>query len=83
MKLKSLTYSHAREHEKNSEPPCSSFSRKDVLFRETRANALTYNSDYNVFLSPLADFKKAMADAGLGDKAVYLDRGEAYSFKVK
>lgn len=41
------------------------------------------DSDYDVFLSPLADFKKAMEEAGLGDKVVYLDRRDAYEFKVK
>lgn len=39
--------------------------------------------DYDVFLSPLDDFKKAMKEAGLESKAVYLDRGEEYRFKVK
>lgn len=41
------------------------------------------DSDYDVFLSPLEDFKKAMEEAGLGDKAVYLDRKDAYRFRVK
>ena len=40
-------------------------------------------SDYDVFLSPLSDFKKAMKEAGLSDRVVYLDRGDAYSFTVK
>ncbi len=40
-------------------------------------------SDYDVFLSPLSDFKKAMEEAGLGDKVVYLDRKDSYGFKVK
>ncbi|KAL9066230.1 MAG: hypothetical protein Q9161_007687 [Pseudevernia consocians] len=39
--------------------------------------------DYDVFLSPLSDFKKAMEEAGLGDKVVYLDRKDAYRFKVE
>lgn len=34
--------------------------------------------DYNVFLSPLSDFKKA----GLSSKVVYLDRKDQYKFKV-
>ena len=41
------------------------------------------DSDYDVFLSPLSDFKKAMEEAGLTDKVVYLDRKDAYKFKVK
>ncbi|MCJ1357419.1 MAG: hypothetical protein MMC33_007415 [Icmadophila ericetorum] len=39
--------------------------------------------DYDVFLSPLSDFKKAMDEAGLGDKVVYLDRKDQYRFRVK
>lgn len=44
---------------------------------------LTSNSDYDVFLSPLEDFKKAVKEAGLEAKVVYLDRKDAYQFKVK
>ncbi|KAL8809423.1 MAG: hypothetical protein Q9223_007929, partial [Gallowayella weberi] len=39
--------------------------------------------DYDVFLSPLEDFKKKMEEAGLQDKVVYLDRKDKYQFKVK
>ncbi|TVY75777.1 hypothetical protein LSUE1_G004478 [Lachnellula suecica] len=39
--------------------------------------------DYDVFLSPLSDFKKAMDHAGLSDKVVYLDRKDQYKFEVK
>ncbi|KPI45234.1 uncharacterized protein AB675_2287 [Cyphellophora attinorum] len=39
--------------------------------------------DYDVFLSPLSDFKQEMESAGLQSKAVYLDRGEEYKFKVR
>lgn len=38
--------------------------------------------DYDVFLSPLDDFKKAVESAGWGDKVVYLDRGDQYRFNV-
>lgn len=44
---------------------------------------LTLDSDYDVFLSPLDDFKKAVKEAGLEDKVVYLDRKDAYQFQVK
>ena len=44
---------------------------------------LTLDSDYDVFLSPLEDFKRAVEEAGLQDKVVYLDRKDAYRFKVK
>lgn len=39
-------------------------------------------SDYDVFLSGLDDFKKAVHAAGLDDKVVYLDRKDAYRFEV-
>lgn len=38
--------------------------------------------DYDVFLSPLDDFKKVMQEAGLSDKVLYLDRKDQYRFKV-
>jgi L-ascorbate metabolism protein UlaG (beta-lactamase superfamily) len=38
--------------------------------------------DYDVFLSPLSDFKKAISDAGWEDRVVYLDRGDQYRFSV-
>lgn len=34
-------------------------------------------------LSPLSDFKKAVEEAGLSDKVVYLDRSDQYKFSVK
>lgn len=46
-------------------------------------NADYEGSDYDVFLSPLSDFKKAIEEAGLSDKVVYLDRKDTYRFKVK
>lgn len=39
--------------------------------------------DYDIMLSPLEDFKKAMAEAGLDKKVIYLDRGDNYKFSVK
>lgn len=39
--------------------------------------------DYDVFLSPLDDFKKEVTQAGLGERVVYLDRGEEYRFQVE
>ncbi|KAL2015469.1 hypothetical protein VTK56DRAFT_5394 [Thermocarpiscus australiensis] len=39
--------------------------------------------DYDVFLSPLDDFKKEVEAAGLGGKVVYLDRGDEYRFRVR
>lgn len=34
-------------------------------------------------LSPLSDFKQAIADAGLSHKVVYLDRTDQYKFMVR
>ncbi|KAI9149125.1 putative Rieske 2Fe-2S iron-sulfur protein YhfW [Paramyrothecium foliicola] len=39
--------------------------------------------DYDVFTSPLSDFKKEVQQEGLENKVVYLDRGESYNFVVK
>lgn len=39
--------------------------------------------DYDVFLSPLDDFKKKVKEAGLEDKVVYLDRKDQYKFSVR
>ncbi len=38
--------------------------------------------DYDVFKSPLEDFKKAATAAGLGEKMIYLARGESYDFQI-
>lgn len=38
--------------------------------------------DYDVFLSPLDDFKKAVESAGWSNKVVYLNRGDQYRFAV-
>jgi L-ascorbate metabolism protein UlaG (beta-lactamase superfamily) len=40
-----------------------------------------YN-DYDVFKSPLEDFKRAAEEAGLSDRIVYLAHGETYEFAV-
>ncbi len=39
--------------------------------------------DYDVFMSPLSDFKKAVMEAGLSDKVVYLDRKDEFRFNVR
>ena len=41
-----------------------------------------YN-DYEVFESPLQDFKKAVSEAGLEDRVQYLAHGDTYEFKVQ
>jgi L-ascorbate metabolism protein UlaG (beta-lactamase superfamily) len=39
--------------------------------------------DYDAFLSPLDDFKKAVKEAGLEGKVVYLDRKDEFKFNVR
>lgn len=39
--------------------------------------------DYDVFASPLADFKETVGRAGLESRVVYLDRGEQCQFGVR
>jgi L-ascorbate metabolism protein UlaG (beta-lactamase superfamily) len=39
--------------------------------------------DYDVFMSPLDDFKKKVKEAGLEDKVVYLERKDQYKFSVR
>lgn len=38
--------------------------------------------DFDVFKSPLADFKKAVRSAGLEGKVRYLERGKPYRFRI-
>jgi L-ascorbate metabolism protein UlaG (beta-lactamase superfamily) len=40
-----------------------------------------YN-DYEVFKSPLEDFKRAAEEAGLAERMIYLSHGETYDFEV-
>lgn len=40
-------------------------------------------SDYDVFLSPLSDFQKAVKEAQLESKVIYLDRKDRYAFRVE
>ncbi|KAH8083637.1 beta-lactamase-like protein [Filobasidium floriforme] len=39
--------------------------------------------DYDVFASPRSDFEKEVESAGLGEKVLYLDRGDAFEFGVR
>ncbi|KAK1772855.1 beta-lactamase-like protein [Phialemonium atrogriseum] len=39
--------------------------------------------DYDLFLSPLSDFKAGVSEEGWDGRVVYLDRGEQYRFKVR
>jgi L-ascorbate metabolism protein UlaG (beta-lactamase superfamily) len=51
------------------------------LTNPKQAVPIHYNN-YTVFKSPLADFKRAVDEAGLSDRVVYLTHGEAYDFAV-
>ncbi len=44
-----------------------------------RAIPLHYN-DYGMYKSPLSDFERAVREAGLQDKVIYLGRGDTYGF---
>ena len=41
-----------------------------------------YN-DYEVFTSPLEDFKRAVSEAGLDERVHYLSHGDTYEFEVQ
>ena len=51
------------------------------LINPKTAIPIHYN-DYDVFKSPLEDFKKAAQEAGLTEKLVYLSHGETYDFEI-
>lgn len=51
------------------------------LINPKTAIPIHYN-DYDVFKSPLEDFKRAVEEAGLSEKVVYLNHGETYNFEV-
>lgn len=51
------------------------------LIRPDKAIPIHYN-DYDVFKSPLEDFKRAVDEAGLTEKVVYLNHGETYNFEI-
>ena len=44
-----------------------------------KAIPIHYN-DYDVFKSPLSDFKEEIERAGLQDKIIYLEQGDIYEF---
>ncbi|MEJ7701218.1 MAG: MBL fold metallo-hydrolase [Pyrinomonadaceae bacterium] len=51
------------------------------LINPAKAIPIHYN-DYDVFKSPLEDFKRAAEAAGLSEKMVYLSHGETYDFEI-
>lgn len=53
-----------------------------VRIINARKNIPIHYDDYPVFRSPLADFEKAVHEAGLDERVHYLKRGESYAFEV-
>jgi L-ascorbate metabolism protein UlaG (beta-lactamase superfamily) len=49
---------------------------------EPRTAIPIHYNDYTVFRSPLEDFKRAVAEAGLEDRVRYLSHGDTYEFEV-
>ena len=45
-------------------------------------NIPIHYDDYEVFQSPLSDFREAVEAAGLEDRVAYVDRGDTYRFEV-
>ena len=51
------------------------------IIEPEKAIPIHYN-DYDVFKSPLEDFKRAAEAAGFADRMIYLSHGEVYEFAV-
>jgi L-ascorbate metabolism protein UlaG (beta-lactamase superfamily) len=51
------------------------------IIQPDKAIPIHYN-DYDVFKSPLEDFKRAAEEAGLTERIVYLAHGETYNFEI-
>jgi L-ascorbate metabolism protein UlaG (beta-lactamase superfamily) len=49
---------------------------------EPRTAIPIHYNDYTVFKSPLEDFKRAVAEAGLEERVRYLSHGDTYEFEV-
>jgi len=49
---------------------------------EPRTAIPIHYNDYTVFKSPLEDFKRAVAEAGLEDRVHYLSHGDTYEFEI-
>jgi L-ascorbate metabolism protein UlaG (beta-lactamase superfamily) len=51
------------------------------IIQPEKAIPIHYN-DYDVFKSPLEDFKRAAEEAGLSEKIIYLAHGDTYNFEI-
>lgn len=52
------------------------------IIQPEKAIPIHYN-DYDVFKSPLEDFKQRANEAGFSDRLIYLTHGETYEFRAK
>jgi L-ascorbate metabolism protein UlaG (beta-lactamase superfamily) len=52
------------------------------VIRPQRAIPIHYN-DYDVFKSPLSDFQREIAAAGLEARVQYLRHGDTYTFRTR
>jgi L-ascorbate metabolism protein UlaG (beta-lactamase superfamily) len=52
------------------------------IIQPEKAIPIHYN-DYDVFKSPLGDFKRRAEEAGFSDRLIYLTHGETYEFRAK
>jgi L-ascorbate metabolism protein UlaG (beta-lactamase superfamily) len=52
------------------------------IIQPEKAIPIHYN-DYDVFKSPLEDFKQRAEEAGFSDRLIYLTHGETYEFRAK
>jgi L-ascorbate metabolism protein UlaG (beta-lactamase superfamily) len=50
---------------------------------DTRTAIPIHYNDYEVFTSPLEDFKRAVSEAGLDERVHYLSHGDTYEFEVQ
>ncbi|KAM3546747.1 hypothetical protein ARSEF1564_000323 [Beauveria bassiana] len=57
--------------------------RRLMQLMDPKTTIPIHYDDYDVFLSPLAEFKREVDEAGLQDRVVYLGRGERYSFSLR
>ncbi|KAM3462331.1 hypothetical protein MY5147_002459 [Beauveria neobassiana] len=57
--------------------------RRLMQLMDPKTTIPIHYDDYDVFLSPLVEFKREVDEAGLQDRVVYLGRGERYSFSLR
>jgi L-ascorbate metabolism protein UlaG (beta-lactamase superfamily) len=53
-----------------------------IMIVDPRTAIPIHYNDYEVFTSPLEDFKQAVSEAGLDERVHYLSHGDTYEFEV-